>query len=122
MPSSLAKSSTVVLRKAFTQTNETTGPLHDNTAATRLLGSVRVLALGNGAPDRWHHVVPCPVAVGNNAKDNSRQQIPYLMAILNNMPAKGPVLLTSWKLCSRGFAPDRGPHAGGCSAPSIGAA
>lgn len=43
------------------------GTLHDDTAAAGLLGRVGVLALGDGSPDRRHHVVSRAVAVGNDA-------------------------------------------------------
>lgn len=41
--------------------------LHDHTAATRLLRRIRVLALGDGAPDGGNHVVPSAIAVSNDA-------------------------------------------------------
>lgn len=50
------------------------GLLHDNTATARLLWCIRILALGDRAPDRGNHVVPCAVAVGNDAVQ-SRQYV-----------------------------------------------
>lgn len=41
--------------------------LHNHTAAAALLGSVRILTLGNDSPHRRDHVISSAVAVGNDA-------------------------------------------------------
>jgi hypothetical protein len=48
--------------------------LHDNTAATRLLRCVWVLALRDGAPGRGNHIVTSAIAVGDNAESLSESK------------------------------------------------
>ena len=66
-------------------------PLHDNAAAARLLWRVRVLALREGAPDSWDHIVPRAITISDDAKkesaagpltfsDTSRMLSSYLLA------------------------------------------